>query len=169
MCAPSWLQLRFARLVIWCLEVSRGQGVSSRRLQLMDPSIKRDLILPALSLSFFLSAWLRQSEVRREFLVAESAGQTAWLPKLLSVMGPVFESGSALLIDQSKGNKAADLQWRKHKANRICFISCQIHRSLRPLGSTSAQLIMNISNSQLLWELLTLCINKHAENQFLLL
>lgn len=60
-------------------------------------------------------------KVEREFLVAESAGQTAWLLKLLSVMGPGFESGSALLIDQSKGNKAANLQTRSRKP--IEFVS----------------------------------------------
>lgn len=69
----------------------------------MDLSIKRELILPALPQPDC-------REVRREFLLAGNAGQTAWLLKLLSVMGSVFESGAALLIDQSKGNKAANPQ-----------------------------------------------------------
>lgn len=81
----------------------------------MDLSIKWELILPTLSLSLSLT------EVEREFLIADSAGQTAWLLKLLSVMGPGFESGSALLIDQSKGNKAANLQTRSRKP--IEFVS----------------------------------------------
>lgn len=76
----------------------------------MDLSIKRELILPTLSLS-----QPDFTKVEREFLAADSAGQTAWLSKLLSVMGPGFESGSTLLIDQSKGNKAANLQTRSRK------------------------------------------------------
>lgn len=74
------------------------------------------------------------------------------------------KSGRPLLIDQSKGNKAANLQRHSGKANRICFISCQIHRRCRLLLSTSAQLIMNISNSSESFGLG--CINKRSENQF---
>lgn len=74
------------------------------------------------------------------------------------------ESGRPLLIDQSKGNKAANLQTHSGKANRICFISCQIHRCCRLLVSTSVQLIMNISNSYESFGLR--CINKCSENQF---
>lgn len=80
----------------------------------MDLSIKRELILPTLSLFLSLSE-PDFDKVGREFLVAGSAGQTAWLLKLLSVMGPGFKSGSALLIDQSKGNKAANLQTRSRE------------------------------------------------------
>lgn len=82
----------------------------------MDLSIKLELILPALSLSRSDFA-----KVEREFLVADSTGQTAWLWKLLSIMGAGFESGSALLIDQSKGNKAANLQ--THSRNPIELVS----------------------------------------------
>lgn len=117
----------------------RGQRVSSRRLRLMDLSIKWELILPTVSLSPDFAG------VQREFQHQAAQGQTAWLLKLLSVM--VRKSGSALLIDQSKGNKAAKPSDAKQKANRIGFISCQIHRHLRPILSTSVQLIMKISNS----------------------
>lgn len=51
--------------------------------------------------------------VRREFQQRAARGQTAWLLKLLSVMAR--KSGSALLIDQSKGNKAANLQTQSRK------------------------------------------------------
>lgn len=112
---------------------------------------KRELILQSLSLS--LSLPQRRNSAR---------GQTAWLTKLLSVMAG--KSGRPLLIDQSKGNKAANLQTQSGKANRICFISCQIHRRRRPLLSTSAQLIMKISNSSESFGLS--CINKRSANQF---
>lgn len=67
-------------------------------------------------------------------------------------------------IKRKQSSQSADTQ---RKANRICFISCQIHRRLRPLPSTSAQLIMNISNSS--ESFILCCINKRSENQFLFL
>lgn len=65
--------------------------------------------------------------------------------------------------------KQSSRSWgMKQKANRICFISVQIHCRLRPIFSTSTQLIREISSRWLLWELWTSTfINKHSENQFL--
>lgn len=142
--------------------MSRGQRGSKgqRQKAAINGSLnkKRELILPSLSPSTRLLGPGRRGNSSRQ----AAQGQTAWLSKLLSVMAG--KSGRPLLIDQSKGNIAANLQTRSGKANRICFISCQIHRRCRPLLSTSAQLIMNISNSSESFGLR--CINKHSENQF---
>lgn len=142
--------------------MSRGQRGSKgqRQKAAINGSLnkKRELILPSLSPSARLLGPGRRGNSSRQ----AAQGQTAWLSKLLSVMAG--KSGRPLLIDQSKGNIAANLQTRSGKANRICFISCQIHRRCRPLLSTSAQLIMNISNSSESFGLR--CINKHSENQF---
>lgn len=85
----------------------RGQRVRSRRLRLMDLSIKRELILPTVSLG------PTSLECRGNSLQQAAQGQTACLLKLLSVMAR--KSGSALLIDQSKGNKATNLQTQSRK------------------------------------------------------
>lgn len=96
---PDW--------VIWGPGVRRGQRVSGRRLRLMDLSIKRELILPTLS----HSAWLRQSGEG----IPRSSQHRANSLALEITFCNGFESGSALLIDQSKGNKADNLQTRSRK------------------------------------------------------
>lgn len=80
----------------------------------MELSIKTGANITTTSLPDF-------ARVEREFLVAHGTGQTAWLEKLLLIMGPGFQSGNALLIDQSKGNKAANHQTRNR--NPIEFVS----------------------------------------------